>query len=129
MVSCRAAVHCGSARRDGRSHGGWFVGHFLNPAILAQTKDVEVKWSIHDKRYEQQRYKYNKRATTMYVVLSGAARMKFLLGDREIIKTLRPGKYVIWGPLVPHKLVVGKAAEAFVVRWPSKDQDQVELDH
>jgi hypothetical protein len=120
----RAGVYAGKVARDKAGHGNWFVGGFLPGGSLRHTKDVELKWTVHQGRHRDAFFKENLTATTACIIVRGGCTYEFEWGRKKRVVRLRAGDYVIWGPRVGHKLTVGRYVEIIVARWPSVDGDQ-----
>ena len=120
------AVVVGNASDDGAGETrGWFVGHFLPPAVALRCTDaVEVRWGVHPAGESRPAMAMATVATTLSVLVSGAFRIMF--PAREV-RLARPGDYVLFPPGVPHGWMADADSIVLTVRWPSRPGDSVEL--
>lgn len=116
------AVYVGNAVKEGKDHGGWFVGAFLRDGSLRQNGGLEVKYSCHSHEYCERGSTANRTSTTLVINLSGEFTYFFRQGKRgkwSTVSLRRRGEYVIWTPAMFHSLCVPERSEMIVVRWPS----------
>lgn len=105
--------------------GGWFIGHFVKEDPLRISREVEVKWGKHAQGEASARFRSNRTAKTMSVLIQGLFRLTFREGEaiREVVLK-HPGDYVLWLPGVEHCWVAQEPSTVLTVRWPSVAQDQ-----
>lgn len=112
----------GNAEEDGskNNHSGWFVGHFISPEYkLRFTRDVEVKWGIHQENEVRESPSLHKNGITLTLLISGSFVIFFPDLDR-IIKLQRSGDYVIFAPSVAHTWKALTDSVILTIRWPSR---------
>jgi hypothetical protein len=66
-------VSSGNAAKVSRK--GWFVGHFIKDDLVRQSKDVCVKWGIHNQGASNKKFTAYRSATTISVLIHGKFRL------------------------------------------------------
>ena len=87
--------------REPRPHRGWLVGHFIDDADdLRHSKDVEVKWGIHQAGEERTDWSAGRHERTLLILVSGRWRLDLAPVPRRHEPTTlvldKPGDYVMW---------------------------------
>jgi hypothetical protein len=68
--------YSGNAAEDGRETRGWLLGHFIDPAQgVRSSRDVEVKWGIHQAGEERHEWTADDQRTTLVVLIEGTFRV------------------------------------------------------
>jgi hypothetical protein len=116
-----AEVKYGNGLLDGRGHGGWFVGHFMDEGTLSQSDDVEVKFSVNPTGRRNEAAVANIVSRSMTILVSGKHRVEF--GNSSVLLE-RPGDYCIWAGTA-HSWQSVRESTVLTVRWPSLQGDQV----
>ena len=106
------------------SHRGWLVGHFIDEADdLRHSKDVEVKWGVHQAGEERTDWSAGRHERTILILMSGRWRLELAPAPaRHEPTTLvldKPGDYVIWDKGVDHRWRAEADSVLITVRWPS----------
>ena len=115
----------GNANAEAPKRKGWFIGQFMDSSEpLRTTRDVEVKWGVHDAGEARDTWSLNKSSTTLTILISGKISHEFP-SDTVLLRT--PGDYVVWAPGVPHRWMATEPSVSVSIRWPSIPHDTVEL--
>jgi hypothetical protein len=123
-VEIQSFIASGNAADHGQTGGGWFVGHFIDPAFgLRHSADVEVKWGVHRAGETKSAYGANDTAKTLSILVSGRFLLEFP-DTGETVRLERPGDYALWPPGCWHRWTVLEDAVILTVRWPSRPDDQ-----
>jgi hypothetical protein len=110
-------ISTGNAFADGDKHRGWLVGNFIEPAdSVANSRDVEIKWGIHQAGEERPEWTTGETRTSFMVMNSG--RFVQRLPDLEV-ELSRTGDNVMWGPGVSHAWRAVEDSVMLTIRWPS----------
>jgi hypothetical protein len=113
----------GNAELDRVGGTGWFLGQFV-PAQsgLRHQTDVELKWGIHPNGEKRSRPWAQGHATTVAILIRGALRIEFHVGEVVHPVTLqREGDYVVYGPQMVHSWEAIGDALVLTIRFPSID--------
>ena len=108
----------GNAADDGAQSAGWFIGHFLDPAVagLRATSAFEIKWSTHEKGDQRQCWAVDDTRTTVVMLIDGRLTLHLRDSDHLLAVT---GDYIIWGPRTDHSWSVEERSLVITVRLPS----------
>lgn len=115
------SVAFGNAAVDGKAHGGWWVGHFIDGADMRRSSAVETKWVSHAGGKRHDGFATNAVGTSMAVLISGKHRVEF---ERSYVVLQTAGDYVMWGPGVAHSWTALQDSTILSIRWPSLSGDQ-----
>ncbi|HZS83574.1 MAG TPA: hypothetical protein VFA50_11925 [Stellaceae bacterium] len=120
-------VATGNAAEEGGARGGWFIGHFLDPARgLRRSEEVEIKWGTHRAGETKLGYGANATATTLSILVAGCFLLEFPeLGT--VIRFERPGDYALWPAGPRHRWTAIADSVILTVRWPSRAGDQISM--
>jgi len=112
-------LHTGNAARDGGPFAGWFVGHFIPPALGARsTEAVEVKWGTHRVGETRADWGASASATSLSLLVRGCIRLFFDGGEEALLA--EPGDYALWPPGLAHRWRIEQDDTiVLTVRWPS----------
>ena len=108
----------GNAADDGAQSAGWFIGHFLDPAVagLRATSAFEIKWSRHEKDDQRQCWAVDDTRTTVVILIDGRLTLH-LRGSDHLLAVA--GDYIIWGPRTDHSWSVEERSLVITFRVPS----------
>ena len=106
---------------DGQNEPGerkkaWLFGHFMPNGDPRQTSDLCIAMNDHHKGITREAWAFNKRATTLSILLEGFVFMEF--PEKDVLLS-EPGDYVMWGCGVPHRWRSEDGTKFMSVRWPS----------
>ena len=108
-------VYVGYADQDAAEHRGWVLGHFMPPADVRHSGDVEIKWAVH--RRGDRRSEWVRQDTRTAAIFLVSGRFRIDLPDRSVVLD-RPGAYVVFSG-VGHSWEAEQDATILGVRWPS----------
>jgi hypothetical protein len=109
--------YIGNAAADGQDTRGWLVGHFIDgSAGVRSTKDVEVKWGIHQAGEKRSGWTSDDQRTTLVLLVEGNFVVSLTEGRVELT---RQGDYAVWGPGIDHSWEAIEHSVVITVRWPS----------
>jgi hypothetical protein len=111
-----SGVYVGNAYKDAPEEHGWLLGHFKEPGDLRHSRDVEIKWGVHQRGDRRAAWVTGEERTALLVLISGRFRMEFPGHD---VVLDRQGDYVVWGPGVDHSWTAEDDSVVMTVRWPS----------
>ncbi|MGW7451873.1 signal peptidase I [Streptomyces sp. NPDC054787] len=111
-----SVIYTGKATPDAAADRGWLLGHFKDPADPRHSEDVEIKWGVHPKGDERERWATGERRTALLVLISGRFRLEF---PGRTVVLAEQGDYVLWGRGVDHSWYAEEDAVVLTVRWPS----------
>lgn len=111
-----SAIHTGKAGPDAAADRGWLLGHFKDPDDARHSEDVEIKWGVHAKGEQRERWATAERRTALLVLISGRFRLEF---PGRTVVLAEQGDYVLWGRGVDHSWYAEEEAVVLTVRWPS----------
>ncbi|MEV7440444.1 signal peptidase I [Streptomyces sp. NPDC056257] len=111
-----STIYTGKAAPDAAADRGWLLGHFKDPADPRHSEDVEIKWGVHPKGDERERWATAERRTALLVLISGRFRLEF---PGRTVVLAEQGDYVLWGRGVDHSWYAEEDAVVLTVRWPS----------
>jgi hypothetical protein len=105
-------------------HRGWLVGHFIDDTDdLRKSKDVEVKWGIHQAGDERAEWSSGRHDRTLLILISGRWRLELApVGQRDTATTVlldKAGDYVLWDKGTDHRWRAEDNSVMLTVRWPS----------
>lgn len=109
-------VYVGHAASDAALDRGWLLGHFKDAADPRHSEALEIKWGVHPKGDERDRWVTGEGRTALLVLISGRFHVEF--PGRSVLLA-RQGDYVVWGPGVDHSWYAEEASVVLTVRWPS----------
>lgn len=109
--------HHGNAAQDGGDTRGWILGHFIDPAEgVRSTKDLEVKWGVHQAGEKRPEWTNDDQRTTMLLHVEGHFRLHLTEGTVDLAEQ---GDYAVWGPGIDHSWEAVTDAVVITIRWPS----------
>ncbi len=113
----------GNAHVDGRSHGSWFVGHFVDveQMNLRKTDQAEVQLRRHPEGNRKEGWARNHKACTLVILIRGRFVVEFQEGE---VVLGEEGDYALWPPDLPHSWRAEEETLVVTVRWPSLPGDQ-----
>lgn len=109
-------VYTGNAGKDAALDRGWLLGHFKDPGDPRHSDDVEVKWGVHARGDQRERWVEGETRTTLLVLISGRFRVE--LPGRSVVLA-EPGDYMVWGRGTDHSWCSEEDSVLVTVRWPS----------
>ncbi|MFD6872987.1 MULTISPECIES: signal peptidase I [unclassified Streptomyces] len=118
-------MHTGKAGPDAATDRGWILGHFKPPGDPRHSEDVEIKWGVHPKGEERERWVTGERRTALQVLISGRFRLDF---PGRTVVLAEQGDYVVWGRGVDHSWYAEEDSVVLTVRWPSVAGYRVDAD-
>ena len=110
------SVYVGNAGRDAALDRGWLLGHFKEIGDPRHSEDVEIKWGVHPRGQERERWVEGELRTALLVLISGRFRIE--LPGRSVLLE-HQGDYVVWGRGVDHRWAAEEDSVVLTVRWPS----------
>lgn len=111
------SIQTGNIEVDSANTRGWLVGNFIEEKFgLRHTKDVEIKWGVHQKGIGREEWVTGETRTAIGILISGTLEMEFR--DRKIIFD-KPGDYIMWGPGTDHRWRATTDCVWLTIRWPS----------
>ena len=100
MDEADESVYVGNAGRDASLDRGWLLGHFKEIGDPRHSEDVEIKWGVHPRGEERERWVQGELRTALLVLISGRFRIE--LPGRSVLLE-HQGDYVVWGRGVDHR--------------------------
>ena len=115
------AYYIGNAEIDQVRGTGWFIGQFVPAELgLRHQTDVELKWGIHPDGERRTHPGANGNGTTISVLIQGAIKVIFHVGETPQVVTLRKaGEYAVFRPGVVHSWEAIGDTIVLSVRFPS----------
>lgn len=111
-----SSVYKGNAFKDGPEHRGWIVGRFMPHEDVRRSKDVEVKWGVHQRGDINMAAPHDETRTTFVLLVNGGFRLR--VGATEHVLS-SAGDYVMWGPGLSHSWYAEDDSQVITIRWPS----------
>jgi hypothetical protein len=108
-------VYVGTAAADGPANRGWLLGHFMPAGDVRHSDDLEIKWGVHARGDQRERWVTDERRTALIVLVSGRFRVE--LPGRSVLLA-RQGDYVVFDG-VDHSWRAEDDSVILGVRWPS----------
>lgn len=111
--------YSGNAADDGLDTRGWLLGHFIDSSQgVRSTKDVEIKWGIHQAGEKRSGWTSDDQRTTLVLLVEGDFVVKLTGGTAELT---RQGDYAVWGPGIDHSWEAKENSVVITIRWPSSN--------
>jgi hypothetical protein len=110
--------HVGNANEDGTATRGWFIGHFIPPAIggIRSTSDFETKWCVcHAGERRTTPAASTASGTTLVILVSG--RLRLIFNDGEALLS-HPADYAIWSGEGTHSWIAESDSTVITFRTP-----------
>lgn len=120
------SYYFGNAAVDQVRNTGWFLGQFVPLELgLRHQSEVELKWGIHPDGEKRSHPWANGNGTTISVLIRGALRVAFHIGETPQVVILRKeGDYIVFGPDVVHSWEAIGDTVVLSVRFPSVEIGQ-----
>jgi hypothetical protein len=116
-------VYVGKAAPDAAMDRGWLLGHFKPEGDLRHSTEVEIKWGVHTRGEQRERWTEGDTRTALLVLISG--RFRLLFPEQDVVLH-EQGDYVVWGSGVDHSWYAEEDTVVLTVRWPSVPGHAVE---
>ena len=118
-----AGWRSGNAAKDD-DRRGWLVGHFIDDtADPHYSKDVEIKWGLHQAGDERTEWSAGRHDRTILILVSGRWRLELASSHQHDIPTTvtvdTQGDYVLWEKGIDHRWRAEDDSVVITVRWPS----------
>jgi len=103
---------------------GWLVGHFIeDPTDPHYSKDVEIKWGVHQAGEERTEWSAGGHDRTILMLVSGRWRLELASSEQHATPTPvtleTQGDYVLWEKGLDHRWRAEADSVVITVRWPS----------
>lgn len=130
-MSGKQPFYVGNAKADQAPGGGWFIGQFIPAELgLRRQTEVELKWGIHPDGERRSQPWAHQHATTISVLIEGALKLTFHIGDsRQEVILRTKGDYVIFGPEAVHSWEAIGDTIVLSVRFPSVEIGERRFDN
>lgn len=106
-----------NAYKVGKTRSGWFLGHFMNDAML-QSRDLEVQLSSLRKGFYKESTKVDSKVKVLTILISG----KFELAvpsEKKKILLQKEGDFVRFDLSKKHTGRAHKNTKILTIKWPS----------
>ena len=108
-------IYTGNAQVDGMNHRGWILGHFMSSGDARHSKDVEIRWAVHQPGEQREQWVEDEQRSTAIILIKG--RFKVELPGQSVILS-EPGDYVVFHG-ISHSWKAETHCIVLGIRWPS----------
>lgn len=108
-------IYVGNAGVDAPADRGWLLGHFKVPGDIRHSRDVEIKWGMHQPGERRAQWVTGERRTALLMLISGRFRVE--LPGHDVLLA-RQGDYVVFHG-IGHSWEAEEESILLTVRWPS----------
>jgi hypothetical protein len=108
-------IYTGNAKIDGEERRGWILGHFMPVGDIRRSKDVEIRWAIHEPGERRAQWVTEEQRTTAIILISGRFRVEL---PGQYVVLAQQGDYVVFHG-ISHSWEAETNCIVLGIRWPS----------